>query len=155
MSERVTHKIRIVVLVLSMIHCIVSLTGCEGFNSAIQDMNGSITGNEYYASFYTNDGQNFMNMHGEKIDLSANTVYEYNYSSGSNERTLSSVVTIAIDGQEVENCGSTVYLLKKDWIRMLISRYRTSKVLQTDLEITQLSQTQSTHTKICLENLVL
>lgn len=98
MNKRVTHKIRIVVLVLSMILCVVSLTGCEWFNSAIQDMNGSITGNEYYASFYTNDGQNFMNMHGEKIDLSANTVYEYNYSSGSNERTLSSVVTIAIDG---------------------------------------------------------
>lgn len=96
-----------------MILCVVSLTGCEGFNSAIQDMNGSITGNEYYASFYTNDGQNFMNMHGEKIDLSANTVYEYNYSSGSNERTLSSVVTIAIDGQEVENCGSTVIFAEK------------------------------------------
>lgn len=76
-------------------------------------MNGSITGNEYYASFYTNDGQNFMNMHGEKIDLSANTVYEYNYSSGSNERTLSSVVTITIDGQEVENCGSTVIFAEK------------------------------------------
>jgi hypothetical protein len=113
MNKRVTHKIRIVVLVLSMILCVVSLTGCEGFNSAIQDMNGSITGNEYYASFYTNDGQNFMNMHGEKIDLSANTVYEYNYSSGSNERTLSSVVTIAIDGQEVENCGSTVIFAEK------------------------------------------
>ena len=113
MNKRVTHKIRIVVQVLSMILCVVSMTGCEGFNSGIQDMNGSITGNEYYASFYTNDGQNFMNMHGEKIDLSANTVYEYNYSSGSNERTLSSVVTITIDGQEVENCGSTVIFAEK------------------------------------------
>lgn len=42
MSERVTHKIRIVVLVLSMILCFVSLTGCEGFNSAIQDRTAAL-----------------------------------------------------------------------------------------------------------------
>lgn len=96
------------VLIVSTILLTCTVTGCEFFNSAIQDMNGDITGNEYYASFYTNSGENFMNMHGEKINLKANTVYEYNYSSGSNERTLSSVVTITIDGQEVENCGSTV-----------------------------------------------
>ena len=48
MNKRVTHKIRIVVLVLSMILCVVSLTGCEGFNSAIQDMNGSIRSSTHH-----------------------------------------------------------------------------------------------------------
>ena len=89
------------------------LTGCEAFRSGVQEMNGNITGNEYYASFYTNSGENFMNMHGEKINLSSNVVYEYNYSTGENERTLSSVVTITIDGKEVENCGSTVIFAEK------------------------------------------
>ena len=30
------------------------LTGCEGFTSEVNDLNGSITGNTYNASFYTN-----------------------------------------------------------------------------------------------------
>lgn len=86
---------------------IMSLTGCEFMNSKIQSLNGSITGNKYIASFYSNSGEKFMTMHGERIDLSPNTVREYDYVNGGYNKTLSSVVTITIDGKEVENCGST------------------------------------------------
>lgn len=58
---------------------ILSLTGCEFMNSKVQSMKGSISGNEYIASFYSNDGEKFMTMHGERIDLSPNTVREYDY----------------------------------------------------------------------------
>lgn len=84
-----------------------SFTGCEWFNSQVQSMKGSIEGNEYIATFYSNDGEKFMTMHGERIDLSPNTVREYDYVDGGYNRVLSSVVTITIDGKEVENCGST------------------------------------------------
>ena len=48
-------------------------------NSKVQSMKGSISGNEYIASFYSNDGEKFMTMHGERIDLSPNTVREASY----------------------------------------------------------------------------
>lgn len=84
------------------------LSGCSLFGSRIQEIKGNIAGAEYTANFYTNDGENFMAMHGEQISLSANTIKEYDYDSSSYYRTMSSVVTITIDGHEVENCGSTV-----------------------------------------------
>ena len=86
---------------------IFTITGCEFMNSKVQSMKGSISGNEYIASFYSNNGEKFMTMHGERIDLSPNTVMEYDYVDGGYNKILSSVVTITIDGKEVENCGST------------------------------------------------
>ena len=85
-----------------------TLTGCEFFNSKVQTIKRSIAGNEYITSFYSNNGEKFMMMHGERIDLNANTVREYNYAEGGYNKVQSSVVTITIDGKEVENCGSTV-----------------------------------------------
>lgn len=86
------------------------LTGCEGLNSEVNDLNGSITGNTYNASFYTNEGEKFMDMTGQKIDLDSNIVEEETYSDGSwgYTKKLSSVVTVTIDGKEVENCGTTM-----------------------------------------------
>ena len=86
------------------------LTGCEGLNSEVNDLNGSITGNTYNASFYTNEGEKFMDMTGQKIDLDSNNVEEETYSDGSwgYTKKLSSVVTVTIDGKEVENCGTTM-----------------------------------------------
>lgn len=86
------------------------LTGCEGLNSEVNDLNGSITGNTYNASFYTNEGEKFMDMSGQKIDLDSNIVEEETYSDGSwgYTKKLSSVVTVTIDGKEVENCGTTM-----------------------------------------------
>lgn len=91
------------------------LTGCEGLNSEVNDLNGSITGNTYNASFYTNEGEKFMDMSGQKIDLDSNIVEEETYSDGSWSYTkkLSSVVTVTIDGKEVENCGTTMIFTEK------------------------------------------
>lgn len=60
------------------------------------------------ADFYTNNGEKFMTMHGERIDLNVNTARTYNYAESANSTVQSSVVTITIGGKEVENCGSTV-----------------------------------------------
>lgn len=87
------------------------LTGCALFDSKVTDIKGSITGNTYNVSFYSNTGDNFMNMSGQKINMKSNVVKEPTYSSDGGwgyTQTLSSVVTINIDGKEVENCGSTM-----------------------------------------------
>lgn len=91
------------------------LSGCELFKSEVNELNGSISGNTYTASFYTNEGDNFMTMSGEKINMGPNVVKEPIYSSDGwgYTKTMSSVVTIIIDGKEVESCGSTVVFAEK------------------------------------------
>lgn len=86
------------------------LTGCGLLDSEVNELNGTIKGNTYNVGFYSNDGENFMNMSGQKIDMASNTVEEPVYTDGGWEysETMSSVVTITIDGKEVESCGSTM-----------------------------------------------
>lgn len=94
-------------LVLTMT---VSIGGCSLIESEVNELNGSITGNTYDISFYSNEGEKFMDMSGEKININSNIVKEPTYTDGGwgYTQTLSSVVTVTIDGKEVESCGSTM-----------------------------------------------
>lgn len=108
-------KKRIVTAVIAVIFTI-GLTGCALFDSEVNELNGSIKGNTYDIGFYSNEGKNFMNMTGENINMSSNTVKEPVYSDGSWGYTeaMSSVVTVTIDGKEVESCGSTMIFAEDD-----------------------------------------
>ena len=104
-------KSKIVALVLTMTLVISTLSGCALLDSKINELNGSITGNTYNVAFYSNEGERFMDMNGQKIDLKSNIVEEQQYDSDGGwgyTQTLSSVVTVIIDGKEVESCGSTM-----------------------------------------------
>lgn len=99
------------IAVLLAIGMLSAMPGCAGFESSVQDVKGSIAGATYTASFYSNSGEKFMTVNGEKISLAANVVKEPIYSDDDGwgySKTLSSVVTITIDGEEIANCGSTV-----------------------------------------------
>lgn len=88
-----------------------SLCSCAEVESGIHDMDSSITGHTYTCKFYSNDGEKFMTLTGDKIDMTPNIVREYTYNSDDGwgyVKTLSSVVTITVDGKQVNNCGSTV-----------------------------------------------
>ena len=99
-----------IVMAATVVMLAVGLTGCGLLDSEVNELNGTIKGNTYNVSFYSNDGENFMNMSGEKIDMSSNTVEEPVYTDGGwgYSETMSSVVTVTIDGSEVESCGSTM-----------------------------------------------
>lgn len=90
-------------------------SGCAFFQSEVNSLNGSITGNTYECQFYSNHGQKFMTMNGQKIDLSENVIREHTWTGDGwgYVETLSSVITITIDGSEVESCGSTVLFIEK------------------------------------------
>lgn len=99
-----------------MILCIMfAFAGCAMFDSKINDLNGSITGNTYECQFYSNDGNKFMTLTGQKIDISSNVVKERTYNSDGwgYVNTLSSVITITVDGHQMNNCGSTVLFVEK------------------------------------------
>lgn len=98
---------------------LLGLTGCNwaGLNNDIQEIKGSIKGCTYNCMFYSNTGERFMTVQGENISLSSNVVRERSYSEDGGwgyVDTLSSVVTITVDGSQIENCGSTVIFAQDD-----------------------------------------
>ena len=106
--KKILHRITSLALVIVLA---LSLCSCAELESDFNDLNGSITGNTYNCEFYSNDGEKFMNVTGSKIDMNANVVREYTYNGESGwgyTKTLSSVVTITVDGHQISNCGSTV-----------------------------------------------
>ena len=105
-------KILSVVIALSMIF---SITGCASVNSNINSLKGSITGNTYECQFYSNNGEKFMTAKGTNIDINSNIIKERVYVDGSwgYTESLSSVVTITIDGSQIESCGSTILFVEK------------------------------------------
>ena len=95
--------------------CMMSaLAGCAMFGNEVDSLNGSITGNTYECQFYSNDGNKFMTLTGQKIDINANPIREKVYGDRGWEytKTLSSVVTITVDGHQMSNCGSTVLFVE-------------------------------------------
>lgn len=95
--------------------CVMSaLVGCAMFSNEVNSLNGSITGNTYECQFYSNDGNKFMTLTGQKIDINANPIREKVYGDRGWEytKTLSSVVTITVDGHQMSNCGSTVLFVE-------------------------------------------
>lgn len=87
------------------------LSGCSWFQSQITSLKGKLIGVSYDICFYDNYGVEYLNVSGENIDITGNIVKELGIDSDGNTFTnysLSSVITITIDGKQMENCGNTV-----------------------------------------------
>jgi len=93
------------------------LTGCSiaGLKNKINELSGSIKGNTYECQFYSNSGELFMTAEGENINMRPNIVDEYSYSESGwlITETMSSVITITIDGKQIESCGSTILFVEE------------------------------------------
>lgn len=108
---------KIVCVFLSLLMVFI-LSSCAMFDSEVNSLNGSITGNTYECQFYSNDGNKFMTLTGQKIDINSNIIRERTYDSDGwgYIKTLSSVITITVDGHQMSNCGSTVLFVEKGLI---------------------------------------
>lgn len=104
-----------IVSVIMVLGIMFTFTGCAMFDSEVSSLNGSITGNTYECQFYSNDGNKFMTLTGQKIDINSNVIRERTYDSDGwgYVKTLSSVITITVDGHQMSNCGSTVLFVEK------------------------------------------
>lgn len=92
------------------------LTGCAKFGSIINDIHGSLTGNNYTAYTYDNYGNQTLKTSGKKISITGNKIETTSYGSDGRAVTgydLSSVITITIDGKEIESCGDTCVFVQK------------------------------------------
>ena len=94
------------------------LSGCAKLQSGIHELHGSIIGNEYYIDTFDNYGIRTLRSHGKRIDIDNNIVEEKTYSSDSDgwltTKTLSSVITITIDGKQMISCGDTCIFYDTD-----------------------------------------
>ena len=110
-------KKRIFAVLLSAI-LEVALTGCSKLGSIINEIHGSLIGNNYTVYTYDNYGNQTLKTSGKKISITGNKIETVSYDSDGREVTgydLSSVITITIDGKEIESCGDTCVFVQK-WL---------------------------------------
>ena len=92
------------------------VSGCAKLASAINDIKGSLIGNQYTIYTYDNLGNLVLETSGKKIDIAGNPVKTTSYDENGKVITgyeLSSVITITIDGNEIESCGDTCIFVQK------------------------------------------
>ena len=102
-------KKRILVALLTA-SLVVALTGCSKLGSIINEIHGSLIGNNYTVYTYDNYGNQTLKTSGKKISITGNKIETVSYDSDGRAVTgydLSSVITITIDGKEIESCGDT------------------------------------------------
>lgn len=89
-----------------------SLTACgEVSTTTLEAPSNSNIEISYTAEFYDNYGEKWMSTEGTSFNISPNKVKEYSYDSDGSwisQWTTSSVMSIEIDGHNIESCGSTV-----------------------------------------------
>ena len=127
-----------------LICCVIMFcfTGCEFTNEGYllnsftentsndnEEEQNNTTPITYLAMLYDNNGNNFLNFQGNNFEITPNKVTKWGYSTGGSWHSYyetSSVVTINVDGNYIETCGSTV-LFKDTRLEM----YDVGKVLDT------------------------
>lgn len=109
-------RIKVLLATIICICVITGLTGCAANDDYMNDVKGNLSGNSYTIYTYDNYGQKVMTTTGDKINIAGNKTKSKGYDSDGNETTsydVSSVITILIDGKEIESCGDTCIFEQK------------------------------------------
>lgn len=107
-------KLKIALPTICILAMVICLSGCDiaSWNSTVNDIKGQLVGNSFECQFYDNYGEKFLTASGTKVGMTGNVVKEadINSSDGTTETaySLSSVVTINIDGKQIQSCGDTI-----------------------------------------------
>lgn len=102
---------RIISLILASILIILMCSSCEIENSTTIESSDDAVQVSYIAEFYDNHGSQWLSVEGTSFNISPNKVKEYSYDSDGSwisQWTTSSVMSITIDNQHIESCGSTI-----------------------------------------------
>lgn len=99
-----------IISILAVSTILFSLSGCSMLESAVNDIKGNLVGNGYDIYTYDNYGDLVLTTSGDKISISGNKTETTSYDSDGSTITnyeMSSVITITIDGDEIQSCGDT------------------------------------------------
>lgn len=100
-------KMTAVILMMLMVF---SISGCAILDSKLNGIKGDLICNSYTIRTYDNYGSIVMTATGDRINIVGNPVETTSYSSDGEVITgyeLSSVITINIDGEQIQSCGDT------------------------------------------------
>ena len=95
---------------ISAVVILFALSGCSMFESVVNDIKGNLVGNGYDIYTYDNYGDLVLTTSGDKISITGNKTETTSYDEKGSKITgydLSSVITITIDGDEIQSCGDT------------------------------------------------
>lgn len=103
-------KMKKLLIVVAIMFTVLGCCGWGWLDSLVQELCGTLIGNEYDITFYDNYGAKFLTVEGDRIDINGNKITETIFSDTglTTTNSLSSVITITIDGHEIESCGDTV-----------------------------------------------
>lgn len=104
----VCSKLWVVSVVFALI--LLQVTGCAAIKSKLNDIKGALIGNGYTITTYDNYGTKVFETTGQKINIEGNPVETTSYDEDGSVITgyeLSSVITINIDGEQIQSCGDT------------------------------------------------
>ena len=130
-------RIKVLLATIICICVITGLTGCAANDDYLNDVKGNLSGNSYTIYTYDNYGKKVMTTTGDKINIAGNKTKSKGYDSEGNETTsydVSSVITILIDGKEIESCGDTCIFEQKglkpevDFTQENITSHSTGKI---------------------------
>lgn len=130
-------RIKTLLAIITCICIITGLTGCAANDDYMNDVKGNLSGNSYTIYTYDNYGKKVMTTTGDKINIAGNKTKSKGYDSEGNETTsydVSSVITILIDGKEIESCGDTCIFEQKglkpevDFTQENITSHSTGKI---------------------------
>lgn len=99
-----------IISMLAVLAVLFSFSGCSMLESAVNDIKGNLVGNGYDIYAYDNYGDLVLTTSGDKISISGNKTETTSYDSDGSTITnyeMSSVITITIDGAEIQSCGDT------------------------------------------------
>lgn len=101
---------RIIALIMAFV-LILSLGACGSAEYSIGTNDNESIKLTFNATFYDNNGGVWLSATGNSFDIRPNKVKEYSYSTSGDwisEWSISSVVSVDIDGKSIESCGSTI-----------------------------------------------
>ena len=87
-----------------------------GCSTVASELRGDLVGNAFTITTYDNYGQQTMQTTGKRVNVSGNKVKTSGYTETGvafESWELSSVITITIDGREMETCGDTCIFAEK------------------------------------------
>ena len=119
-------RIKTLLAIITFICIITGLTGCAANDDYMNDVKGNLSGNSYTIYTYDNYGKKVMTTTGDKINIAGNKTKSKGYDS--------EVITILIDGKEIESCGDTCIFEQKglkpevDFTQENITSHSTGKI---------------------------
>ncbi len=107
---------KVLLILLVGILAMIPLAGWSWFQSVVDTIQGNLVGKSYTIYTYDNYGNKVLETNGDKISVNGNRVQSTSYDSDGSvisNYELSSVITITIDGKEMESCGDTCIFVQK------------------------------------------